>query len=249
MSKNQTSNAFYYKQLQNLILEMIEENELPPGEKIPSERELSEMLGFSRMTVRHGVDELVQLGILERNSTVGTFVRSTKIKRQIGRSSKMGLSQLLKESGVEPGSRLISFEKTRSHHSIAIKLNIRAGEKIVVITRLRLADGLPFCIEKTHIPQSYVPGLSQTDFIENISLYELLKNRYQINIIGAEQRLSLLNITDEEAEYLDILPGRPCILLQTIAFDANNRPIEFVKGINHPDRVVFKTFGGLKYDV
>lgn len=249
MIKSQTDSPPLYKRIQEQLIEMIKVIGLQPGDKIPSERELSEQLDASRMTIRHAVNELVRIGILERRSTKGTFLRTTQIERQIGRSSRLGLSQLLRANDVIPSSKLLHFDIMPCPQNIAMKLNLSQGDEIVVIERLRKADGYPFCIEKSHIPYAYVKGMNQEQFSSTASLYEILRKDHHIEIAGAEQNLSISYVTDEEANILEIEPGSAIIIIQTIAFDSNRRPIEYLKGINHPEKVVFKTMGVLEYQI
>lgn len=59
-------------QLQSLVLN----NAIKPGEKLPSERELCELLGVSRTVVREAVRSLVVKGLLEVRQGGGTIVRA-----------------------------------------------------------------------------------------------------------------------------------------------------------------------------
>jgi DNA-binding FadR family transcriptional regulator len=47
----------------------------PPGSKLPSENELSQTMGVSRVSIREGIQQLVSLGIVETRHGEGTFVR------------------------------------------------------------------------------------------------------------------------------------------------------------------------------
>ncbi|WP_417246509.1 FadR/GntR family transcriptional regulator [Celeribacter sp.] len=58
------------KQIELLILRGI----LRPGERLPSERDLSERLGVSRPSVREAVADLTEKGLLETRASAGIFV-------------------------------------------------------------------------------------------------------------------------------------------------------------------------------
>jgi GntR family transcriptional regulator len=66
MRLNENSPVPLYYQLENMIREEIEGGKYDPGDKIPSERELSEIVGLSRMTIRKAINNLVEKGILKR---------------------------------------------------------------------------------------------------------------------------------------------------------------------------------------
>ncbi|QTA82118.1 Putative HTH-type transcriptional regulator, LutR-like [Desulfonema limicola] len=60
------------------LREIIFRGELKPGEKIMPERELSEVLGVSRTSVRDAISKLVVMGFLEQKQGQGTFVKTTE---------------------------------------------------------------------------------------------------------------------------------------------------------------------------
>ena len=89
---SKTSPLPLYYQIKNIIREMIENEELKPGEMLPAERELCEIQKVSRMTVNKAIMDLVNEGIVYREQGKGTFVAIPKEKQQIsklkGRRSK-----------------------------------------------------------------------------------------------------------------------------------------------------------------
>lgn len=68
------SGELLYVRIMEKICEYIKENELEIGEKIPSERELSTMLGVSRNSVREAIRELEVQGVLSVQAGRGTFL-------------------------------------------------------------------------------------------------------------------------------------------------------------------------------
>lgn len=229
-----------YLQVEEALKEMIEGMTYSPGDQISSERELSEILGVSRMTVRRAIDNLVQRGLLERRTTSGTYVKEPQVMRGVGKEFTQGLTQMLHKTGAQPGSCLLLFEVVPAPLKIAERLQIRVGELMAVLRRLRLANNVPFCIETSYIPYQLVPGLSAEDFaLENTSLYAILRTRYKINVSINDETIKMSYATAEEAKYLRMRQNHPVILLRAVISDENERPIEYLKSVNHPDRVVF----------
>ena len=68
-----------YKQLEEKIIQDIENGIYRKGQKIPTEKELSQMYDVSRMTVRKALEEITKQGILERHAGKGTYVASVKL--------------------------------------------------------------------------------------------------------------------------------------------------------------------------
>lgn len=57
------------------LIALVERGVLRPGDRLPSERELSEQLGVSRGTLREAVQFLQAIGLVEIRHGSGTFVR------------------------------------------------------------------------------------------------------------------------------------------------------------------------------
>lgn len=227
-----------YAQIEATLREMIEDVEFGPGDQIPSERELSEMLGVSRMTVRRAIENLIQLGVLERRSTNGTYVKTPQVVRPMGPQRTLSISQMLE--GKESGASLLHFEVIRAPRKVAVRLQLRVGEQVIVLKRLRSVDGLPFCVETTYIPAGLVPGLTADDFGNNVSFYQLLKQRYGITPIEGDSEIKMAYCLAEEAEHLGLDEGAPVLFMKSTVCDIEGRPVEYLKSVNHPDRVVFQ---------
>src|SRR6266446_8799083 len=72
-----------YYQLKEIMRERIRSGEWKPGDLIPSERELGEKYGISRMTARQAITDLVNEGLFYREQGKGTFVSRHKITQQL----------------------------------------------------------------------------------------------------------------------------------------------------------------------
>jgi GntR family transcriptional regulator len=231
-----------YEKAQQHIIEMIEGPDYTPGDRIPSERELSDRLGISRMTMRKAIDRLVIKGLLERRGTSGTYIPVPVIKRPlVGNMFSHGISEIVRHCGGVPGSRLLFFEQQEANPRVAERLSIKAGDSLIVIRRLRTVNDLPFCVETTHLPASRVPGLAADDLFGTQSLYALLKERYGIEMGGGEGTISVSTVTAQEASLLGLRRDSPALIFRAVANDKKNRPVEYLTSVNHPQRVVFKT--------
>lgn len=239
--EEQSTSQPLHLQVRASLCGSIERGVYAPGERIPSERELADELGMSRMTVRRALEDLVRDGVLERRSTSGTFVRDAAVVRRVGVESTLGLTQLLREGGAEPGSRLLSFVVRPAPSQVAAQLALPVGARVIALRRLRLANGQPFCIEASYLPSARVPGLAADDLAGSASLYRLLEERYGIVPGTSDELLGLTRINADEAELLGLAPGESALLLRALTRDRDEQPIEYLHSINHPERVVFRT--------
>ena len=231
-----------YRQVRTALQDMIEGPEYGPGDRLPSERELAERLGVSRMTARRAIEGLVRLGLLERRSTSGTYVPEPQVVRSAG-GPALSLSQMLRAAGGESGSRLLSFEAKPAARKVAEGLQLGVGEPVVLTRRLRLINGQPFSLESSYLPQALVQGLAAADLVDG-SLYQMLRERYGIAIGSADQTINLSHAAPDEAALLELEAGSPVLLLRAVVTDTSGRPIEYLVSVNHPDRVAFRITGG-----
>src|SRR5256885_14063756 len=153
------------------VLELIEQ--LGVGTAIPSERQLSVDLGVSRLTVRAALDDLAREGYLVRRRGSGTYVQQPKISQQLTMTS---FSEDMRRRGMAPSSTTLSLTRQLAGPRLGRFLNVSPGDEVVVVKRLRLADGVSMAIETLHIPAQVVPGVQPRD-LEG-SFYKLLCTRY-----------------------------------------------------------------------
>lgn len=239
--RSQETDAPAYKQIQNYLQELLAGPDYGPGDRIPSERALAEQLGRNRMTVRKAIDGLVTMGMLERNSTSGTRIPTPRVTRPIDAFASQGIRRIIQSGGGTPGNKLLHFEQSRASTKVASRLKVDEGAEIVMFRRLWTANDTPVCIETSHLPLSLVPDLAAQDLMAGESLYSLLHNRYGIGEMRGEREIGVVNCTEMEARLLDLDVGTACLCLQLQVSDETGRPIEFMRSVNHPKLVVFKT--------
>ncbi len=162
-----------YHQLEEYIKQLIESGILKPDEAIPSEREYSEQYQISRMTVRQALNNLVNDGYLYRQKGRGTFVNKQKVEQKL--QGLTSFTEDMKERGMVPSSRLISFEIIPAEPQLARKLDIKENTPVYEIKRVRMADNLPMALETTCLPANLVKGL--TEEIINKSLYQHIEEK------------------------------------------------------------------------
>src|ERR671923_2556765 len=127
------------------VLDLIER--LGVGTALPSERQLSADLGVSRLTLRAALDELAREGYLVRRRGSGTYVQQPKISQELTMTS---FSEDMRRRGMMPSSRTLSLERELAGARLGRSLQVSPGDKILVIKRLRLADGETMAIETLH---------------------------------------------------------------------------------------------------
>jgi len=224
-----------YVQIEEELAERIRTGMLRPGDRIPPERELAEQMQVSRMTVRQALGRLADRGLLVRERGRGTFVSEPKLVQSLSRLN--GFYDQMVSQGILPSSRLLSGEQILASAAVAQVLDLRIAEPLFKVVRLRLGGGVPLALETSFFPARLVPGLLDYD-LERHSIYRLME-RYDARPVRATQSLEPVPARDLEAEALEVPPGSPLMLVERIAWDAQDRPVEYAKDIYRGDRSRF----------
>jgi GntR family transcriptional regulator len=211
------------------VLDLIQR--LGVGTAIPSERQLSADLGVSRLTVRAALDDLAREGYLIRRRGSGTYVQQPKISQELTITS---FSEDMRRRGMVPGSKTLSMETILAGARLGRSLQVSPSEQILVIKRLRLADGETMAIETLHLPQALVPGLVAKDL--SGSFYELLQDRYGIRIAYGTQAIEPTVTNEEESAALGVPLHSPAFLFERTSLDERDRTVEFVHSVYRGDR-------------
>ncbi len=217
-------------QTRDRVIDLIES--IGVGDAIPSERQLSAELGVSRLTLRAALDDLVRAGLLVRRRGSGTFVSEPKIAQELTMTS---FSEEMRRRGMRPGARTLSLTTTTAGAYLGRCLHVSPSEPIVVAKRLRLADQETMAIETLHVRESLVPGLTPKD-LEDMSFYELLSQRYGIEIVGGVQSIEPTVTNDEESAALGVPLHSPAFLFERTTRSQTGEIVEFVRSIYRGDR-------------
>jgi GntR family transcriptional regulator len=218
------------RETRDRVLELIEG--LDVGAAIPSERQLSVDLEVSRLTVRAALDELVREGYLVRRQGAGTFVAAPKVAKGMDVSS---FSEDMRSRGLTPASRTLELNVVPAGARLGRLLHVSPSEPVVSARRLRLADGEPMAIELLNARAALVPGLTAADLEQN-SFYELLVERYGIEIAGGTQTVEPTVTNDDESAALGVPLHSPALLFERITRTAGGEVIEFTSSTYRGDR-------------
>jgi GntR family transcriptional regulator len=205
---------------------------LGPGAELPSERVLAEHFGLARMTVRTEIDRLVTEGLVYRLHGRGTFVAEPRVAQAVLFSS---FSEDMRARGMKPGSVVRSRELIEAGRFLARALEVAAGAPVAELERVRTADGTPMAVERVYLPAERFPGIAEAD-LEHGSLFDLLAERYDTRLSGADQRVVAVAIDAEEAPLLGVDEGVPGLRFHTLARDTRGVPAYYATSLFRGDR-------------
>jgi GntR family transcriptional regulator len=214
-----------YNQIQEFIADLILSGKLPPDKKIHSEREFSEDLGVSRMTVRRAITGLVNEGLLERRHGSGTYVAQPKVTYEA--REMVSYIQAMNERNIATASQLLEFETMAASRRIAELLGIQIASPLYRVSVLRFANRVPVILERGFFPQTLWPDLEEWN-LEKTSINDLLTGVYKITPSRISQTIEAVVAVDTVAQQLRVEEGFPLMLISRITCsDATDQPIHY----------------------
>lgn len=228
----------FYFQLKQIVLADIAERALKPGDRYVGDHELSAKYDVSRTVVRQALSELESEGVIERIKGRGTFIAHRKVDEGLVRSLT-GLYQDVRERGSSLHSIVRRLELVPADNAIAEVLDLPADTPVFVIERHRFVDDEPWVLVTTHLPQAIAPGLAHDDLSEQ-SLYELLSTKYGVEIVRGRRTVEATNAWPELARSLAISAGDAVLVLRSVVFAADGRPVETFVAYHRADRSRFQ---------
>jgi GntR family transcriptional regulator len=213
----------------------IEKGELRFGDVIPGERELSESLNVSRMTLRAAIDELVDEGLLVRQRGRGTVVSHVRINKQAQVAGFMSFSEEMRARGLEPSSRILAFKSEIADAAVAAQLDLTLGAQVILLKRVRLANGDPMALERCYVPYERFSTLLKFDLSKR-SLYDILENEFDTRPTMCQETVEAVALDAPEARDLHVKRGEPALLVTRVTRDARGNLIEAEQTLYRSDR-------------
>lgn len=208
-----------------------------PGSPAPSERELVNLFGVARMTVRQAMDALVVEGLLERIPGRGTFVaRPRRTPTPV-----MSFTEEMRRRGMVPESTTLLARREQAGPGVARALAITPGDAVIHWKRLRRADGTVMAVEDAYLNEVLLPGFLQSGV--PTSLYLELAHR-GLRPTWVEDNVAADRASTDEAGHLDVEEGTPVLRQQRRAF-SEDRVVEVSRSAYRADRFTLRLQLGL----
>lgn len=223
-----------YYQIEQAILALIQNNQIEPGEQLPSEAELAQQFQVSRITAKRALDDLVRQGWAYRQQGRGTFVAQARIKEMSGFRS---FTEDIVSKGLKPSSRILQIAQNPSDETVAAFLRIPTGDMVYLLQRVRLADDQPVAFETAYLSAKQFPKLDQYDLTQ--SLYKVLREQYRVNPVWADAEIQASSASAEIAQHLGMRAGEPVLTANRLSYTETFDVVEYVVSIYCGSRFTF----------
>lgn len=226
-----------YIQLKEMLQNAIQDGTFAPGSRLPSERELAERYEVSRMTARQALQLLAHEGLTYSRVGKGTYASEPKIPQEL--QALTSFTEEMARLGMEASSSVLKAEIQWASPEVQRQLRLNPGAEIVLLTRIRRANGEPMALENTAIDYSVCRGILEGRDFSRLSLYDVLRRDYGLPVVRADQLIDTRMPETWEAEHLGIGSLTPVLNIERTTFDADGRPIEYVRSVYRGDKYRF----------
>lgn len=223
-----------YVSIHDVIKQQIKAGAWAIGSRLPSERDLADEFGVSRMTLRHAITLLVDEGVLERRVGSGTYVASRRVQEKMRGTTSF--TEIVTSQGKKASSRLISYQRRPVSETEMYQLALAAEAHVVRMERVRYADNLPVVYEVASIPEDLVLGVDKKAVTEHF-FQTLIDSGHTIG--KSQQIISAKTASDRVAKYLGIQKGHAVLALTQVSYFTDGRPFEYVRSQYVGDRFEF----------
>ena len=223
-----------YQQVKEQVRSLIESGAWPQGHHLPSERELTELLDISRITVRQAFTDLAREGLVVTAPGKGYFAAALRPAEEL--DALVSFSAVMQQRGAMTRSRLITLRVEQATPATATRLKLGVADEVVYLNRVRIVDGVAVAEQKAWIPHDLAPGLAGLDLADG-SVFTLFRERYDLRIVRAETSISARVADMNEAAALELQDPFVALAVDQTTFEASGRVVEFSRSLHHPLRL------------
>ena len=223
-----------YRQLSDLLETRLVEA-ARPGDRLPSEAELSQRFDVNRLTVRRALNELSQRGLIETVHGKGSFVASPVVRYDVSAGRDASFTRSMRELGHRVGIRLLTTEVAKAPEP---QDELRTNGKVLVCRTVRLVDDQPWSLSVTSIGAERFPGLTK-QWTGETSLFDFLLERHGVRMQRAYRTFAAGLAEPTEAEHLQVRIGAAMLEMRGLNVDQDGEPVALVQHRFRGDRVQF----------
>ncbi|MGL1830484.1 UNVERIFIED_CONTAM: histidine utilization repressor [Acinetobacter sp. HSTU-ASm16] len=209
LSLAQDSPVPLYLRVKHMISQRIYDGTWPVNKKIPSESELVNLLGCSRMTVNRALRELTTEGLLVRIQGVGSFVAEGQ-----GRTALFQVNNIAEEilaRNHKHHAQVLVLEKIQANAEQSVLMQIREGQTLFHSIIVHFENDVPVQIEDRLVDPVIIPNYLDQDF-QNITPNAYLMSKAPVT--EGEHVVTAILGTAQECKWLKINKTEPCLLIR-----------------------------------
>ncbi|MGM9487572.1 GntR family transcriptional regulator [Ideonella sp. YS5] len=195
-----------------------------PRQRLDSESQLMQRYGVSRITVRQALQTLEQQGLIVKVAGKGSFVAPERPSQDLTRLQ--GLAEAMAPQGHEIRNRVLAVRHESADATIAQRLGLALGERVVYLRRVRLVDGVPLSLDLTWLPAAQGELIARGDLVRR-DVFVMLEQDLGITLGHADLSIDAVAAEAEVADELGVGPGEALLRIERLTHTASGRPIDW----------------------
>lgn len=214
----------YYLQVTNALRDQILGGALTAHDQMPSETQMIELFGVSRITIRQALKALENEGLVIKVHGKGTFVSKPRAMQTLTRLQSFGEAMLPQGHLIQ--SKLIAVKSVTPSQDVADKLGLARGESAIEITRVRYLNRIATAYERSYFAAQLGARMAKEDLSRKDMLL-VIENDYGIALGHADLVLGASPASDDQARLLGIEAGSPMLHIERLTHSARGEPLIF----------------------
>ncbi len=199
-----------------------------PGDKLPRDEDIALELGCARITVHRAMQDLSQIGLVERKRKGGTHVRTDPVTRA---TFDIPITRReVEQRGSKYGYQLISRTLERSTPSVMARFGIQQPAEMLHVKALHLADNRPYIFEDRWVDTRSTPDILGVDLNCECANEWLVRNKPYSRV---DVRFYAMNAEGESADHLSTNEGNALLVIERTTWIGPD-PITTVQSVAAP---------------
>lgn len=212
-----------YRQIKQRLLAEIGEGTYVEGGLLPTESQLCDIYGVSRITVRRAISELQDEGVLEKRPGKGTFVSVQRIVTSLVKLN--GFTETYSALGADPHNQLLSIETLPADEATSLALALPLLTPVLLVRRLIRTRKGPITIDQSYFEHERFPGLAH-ELRDDVSLYGLLRQKFGLEVVHSKRHINVRLAGQLDRQMLGCNLGEPLFDMEKIVYDSLMRPLQ-----------------------
>jgi len=222
-----------YAVLRERLKAQILEGRLRPGERLPSESELTQAHGVSRITVRQALNDLQKEGLLVKAHGKGSFVAQPAVALDLTRLR--GLAESLSGAGRTIHTQILALGHVPASDEVARAFELAPGEAVTELQTLRYLNREPLVLSRSWMPRVYGDRLSKADLAHR-DVLDIYEHDLGVAIGKADVTLGAVNADAQRHARLGVAPGAALVVMERRVYSRAGQVVHIEKSAYRADR-------------
>lgn len=212
-----------HTQIREALRRRILDGTYAPHSQVPSEAQMMEAFGVSRITIRQALGDLQKEGLIFKVAGKGSFVAKPKAFQNLSRLQ--GFGEAMAPAGYETFSQVLSARQVSAEAVVAQRLHLKPGSAVFEIQRLRYLNREPISVDVSYFPLAIGRRLEREDLAAR-DIFVILENDYGLHLTHADVSIEAISANETLSRQLRTPEDAPLLRIERLTY-ADEQPVDF----------------------